>query len=329
MDKRHPSSFQQLEKLGEGTYATVFKGRNRQTGEFVALKEIHLDSEEGTPSTAIREISLMKELKHENIVSLHDVIHTENKLMLVFEYMDKDLKKYMDSRGDRGQLDPVTIKSFMYQLLRGIAFCHENRVLHRDLKPQNLLINNKGQLKLADFGLARAFGIPVNTFSNEVVTLWYRAPDVLLGSRTYNTSIDIWSAGCIMAEMYTGRPLFPGTTNEDQLQRIFRLMGTPSERSWPGISQFPEYKPNFHVYATQDLRLILPQIDSLGLSLLSNMLQLRPEMRISAQQALQHPWFNDIAQTRQQQQINAQQMAAQQQAQAQMGGGYSMAQGAY
>ncbi|OJD16823.1 CMGC/CDK/CDK5 protein kinase [Blastomyces percursus] len=275
MDKRQPpNSFQQLEKLGEGTYATVFKGRNRQTGELVALKEIHLDSEEGTPSTAIREISLMKELKHENIVSLYDVIHTENKLMLVFEFMDKDLKRYMDSRGDRGQLDYVTIKSFMQQLLRGIAFCHENRVLHRDLKPQNLLINTKGQLKLGDFGLARAFGIPVNTFSNEVVTLWYRAPDVLLGSRTYNTSIDIWSAGCIMAEMYTGRPLFPGTTNEDQLQKIFRLMGTPSERSWPGISKFPEYKPNFQVYATQDLRLILPQIDQLGLDLLNRMLQL-------------------------------------------------------
>ena len=108
------------------------------------MKEIHLDSEEGTPSTAIREISLMKELKHENIVTLYDVIHTENKLMLVFDYMDKDLKKYMDSRGDRGQLDPLTIKRFMRDLLRGTAFCHENRVLHRDLKPQNLLINSKG-----------------------------------------------------------------------------------------------------------------------------------------------------------------------------------------
>jgi len=327
MDKRHPSSFQQLEKLGEGTYATVFKGRNRQTGELVALKEIHLDSEEGTPSTAIREISLMKELKHENIVSLHDVIHTENKLMLVFEYMDKDLKKYMDSRGDRGQLDYITIKSFMYQLLQGIAFCHDNRVLHRDLKPQNLLINNKGQLKLADFGLARAFGIPVNTFSNEVVTLWYRAPDVLLGSRTYNTSIDIWSAGCIMAEMYTGRPLFPGTTNEDELQKIFRLMGTPSERSWPGISQFPEYKSNFHVYATQDLRLILPQIDQQGLDLLSRMLQLRPEMRISAKDALNHAWFRDLGQLRLQQQAQAQahqQQHQQIQQQQMVSGGYGM-----
>lgn len=276
----------------------------------------------------------MKELKHENIVALHDVIHTENKLMLVFEYMDKDLKKHMDSRGDRGQLEPITIKSFMHQLLRGIAFCHENRVLHRDLKPQNLLINSRGQLKLGDFGLARAFGIPVNTFSNEVVTLWYRAPDVLLGSRTYNTSIDIWSAGCIMAEMYTGRPLFPGTTNEDQLQKIFRLMGTPSERSWPGISQFPEYKPNFQNYATQDLRMILPQIDQLGINLLSSMLQLRPEMRISAAAALQHPWFNDLPHLRQQQQQQTQPQPQQPQQQLstpqqQPQVGYQMAQGAY
>ncbi|KAF7619829.1 negative regulator of the PHO system [Aspergillus flavus] len=288
------ASFQQLEKLGEGTYATVFKGRNNQTGEMVALKEIHLDTEEGTPSTAIREISLMKELQHENILSLYDVVHTENKLMLVFEYMDKDLKRYMDTYGNRGQLEPGIIKSFVYQLLRGVAHCHENRILHRDLKPQNLLINTKGQLKLADFGLARAFGIPVNTFSNEVVTLWYRAPDVLLGSRSYNTSIDIWSIGCILAEMYTGRPLFPGTTNEDQLLKIFRVMGTPSEISWPGISKFPEYKPDFPVYATQDLRQVVSRIDHLGVDLLRRMLQMRPEMRISAASALKHAWFNDI-----------------------------------
>jgi serine/threonine protein kinase len=174
----------------------------------------------------------MKELKHDNIVSVHDVIHSENKLML-----DKgDLKRYMDTQGDRGGLNAVTIKSFMYQLLRGIKFCHANRVMHRDLKPQNLLINSEGQLKLADFSLARAFGIPVSTFSNEVVTLRYRAPDVLLGSGTHNTSIDIWSAECIMAKMYTGRALFPGTANEDQLVRIFRILSTPSERRWLGIS---------------------------------------------------------------------------------------------
>lgn len=209
----------------------MYKGRSRLTNEIVALKDIHLDAEEGTPSTAIREISLMKELRHTNVVRLHDVIHTESKLMLVFEFMEQDLKRYMDVHGNRGALDPATVRSFMFQLLKGTAFCHENRVLHRDLKPQNLLINKRGELKLADFGLARAFGIPVNTFSNEVVTLWYRAPDVLLGSRTYSTSIDVWSAGCIMAEMISGIPIFRGRDNTDQLNQIIRILGTPDENT--------------------------------------------------------------------------------------------------
>ncbi|KAG7738947.1 hypothetical protein KL923_002747 [Ogataea haglerorum] len=284
------SQFQQLEKLGEGTYATVFKGRNRALGTFVALKEINLDSEEGTPSTAIREISIMKELRHENIITLYDVIHTENKLTLVFEYLDKDLKKYMDTNGynKSGALEPHVVKSFMFQLLRGIMFCHDNRVLHRDLKPQNLLISSKGELKLGDFGLARAYGIPVNTFSNEVVTLWYRAPDVLLGSRSYSTSIDMWSAGCIMAEMFTGKPLFPGSSNEDQLLKIFRVMGTPNERTWPGVTSYPNYRSNFSVFIPQDLHTLIPNMDNLALNLLQGLLQMRPELRLSARQALQH-----------------------------------------
>ncbi|RIA96589.1 kinase-like domain-containing protein [Glomus cerebriforme] len=283
-----------LEKLGEGTYATVYKGKERRSGETVALKEIHLDSEEGAPSTAIREISLMKELKHPNIVKLKDVIHTENKLMLVFEYMDQDLKKYMDIHGNHGALDSMTIKLFMYQMLTGIDFCHENRVLHRDLKPQNLLINKNGQLKLADFGLARAFGIPVTTFSNEVVTLWYRSPDVLLGSRSYSTSIDIWSAGCIMAEMYTGRPLFPGTTNEDQLLKVFRIMGTPNEQTWQGVSQYPEYHKPYPQYPQQDMSVYLPMIDRHGLDLLMQMLVYDPDKRITAKNALKHIYFQDL-----------------------------------
>lgn len=261
----------------------------------MALKEIHLDSEEGTPSTAIREISLMKELDSQNIVTLYDVIHTENKLTLVFEYMDKDLKRYMELHGNQGALDLKTVKLFMFQLLKGIMFCHDNRVLHRDLKPQNLLISVKGELKLGDFGLARAFGIPFNTFSNEVVTLWYRPPDVLLGSRAYTTSIDIWSAGCIFAEMCTGKPLFPGSANDDQLLKIFRLMGTPNERTWPGVSSYPNFKPNWHIFVPQDLRLLIPHLDSMGLNLLNSLLQMRPESRITARQALQHPWFHEIS----------------------------------
>ncbi|GES58232.1 negative regulator of the PHO system [Aspergillus terreus] len=292
MSEQRVNSFHRLEKLGEGTYATVFKGRNKQTHELVALKEIHLDAEEGTPSTAIREISLMKELKHENILALYDVIQTGDRLILVSEYMDKDLKRYMDAHG--GALDLPTIKSFTYQMLRGIAYCHANRILHRDLKPQNLLISRNGNLKLADFGLARAFGIPVNTFSSEVVTLWYRPPDVLLGSRSYNTSIDTWSAGCVVAEMFTGRPLFPGTTNDDQLLKIFRIIGTPSEQTWPGVSQLAEFKPNFPVYPPQDLRLLIPPLDPLGADLLGRLLQMRPELRISAVDALCHPLFDGL-----------------------------------
>ncbi|POI20509.1 hypothetical protein CIB84_015744 [Bambusicola thoracicus] len=190
--------YEKLEKIGEGTYGTVFKAKNRETHEIVALKRVRLDDDdEGVPSSALREICLLKELKHKNIVRLHDVLHSDKKLTLVFEFCD--------------------------QLLKGLAFCHSRNVLHRDLKPQNLLINRNGELKLADFGLARAFGIPVRCYSAEVVTLWYRPPDVLFGAKLYSTSIDMWSAGCIFAELANaGRPLFPGNDVDDQLKRIFR-----------------------------------------------------------------------------------------------------------
>ncbi|TFY72234.1 hypothetical protein EVG20_g771 [Dentipellis fragilis] len=269
-------------------------GRSRTTNEIVALKEIHLDAEEGTPSTAIREISLMKELKHVNIVRLHDVIHTETKLVLIFEYCERDLKKYMDAHGDRGALDPQTVRSFMYQLLMGTAFCHENRVLHRDLKPQNLLINRKGELKLGDFGLARAFGVPVNTFSNEVVTLWYRAPDVLLGSRTYSTSIDVWSCGCIFAEMISGVPLFRGRDNSDQLLHIMRIIGTPDDRT---LRKMAAESPEIQVkqwprYPKIPFQQVLPKASPQAIDLLERLLQFDPAKRITAAEALQHPYFS-------------------------------------
>ena len=157
------SDYVKLEKIGEGTYGLVYKARNRKSGQLVALKKIRLESEdEGTPSTAVREISILKQLQHPNIVQLLDVLHTETTLTLVFEYMDQDLKNYLDICGERG-IDEYTVKSFLFQLLQGIAYCHKHRVLHRDLKPQNLLINMEGELKLADFGLARGFGIPGTT----------------------------------------------------------------------------------------------------------------------------------------------------------------------
>ncbi len=161
--------YSKLEKIGEGTYGVVYKARDRVSQEVIALKKIRLDAEdEGVPSTAIREISLLKELQHQNIVRLKDVVHSEKKLHLVFEFLEHDLKKHMDQQQATGGLTVMQVKSFLYQMLRGIAFCHSHRVLHRDLKPQNLLIDRDRNLKLADFGLARAFGIPVRTYTHEV-----------------------------------------------------------------------------------------------------------------------------------------------------------------
>ncbi|KAI9501589.1 cyclin-dependent kinase 5 [Coemansia spiralis] len=313
--------YQKIEKLGEGTYGIVYKAQNRETNEVVALKRIRLDNEEeGVPCTAIREISLLKELKHPNIVGLFDVLHTEKKLTLVFEFMDSDLKKFVDAYG--GDLDPLTVKHLLYQLLCGIAYCHRNRVLHRDLKPQNLLINKRGDLKLGDFGLARAFGIPVRSYSHEVVTLWYRAPDVLMGSRQYDTSIDIWSIGCIFAEMATGRPFFAGTSIDDQVLHIFKIMGTPidspssdvsspsaqqqqqqqngsgepdyARRLWPGCAQLPDWKRSFPIYPGVALEPLLPKLSAKGIDLLRRLLEYAPEKRISAEQALSHPYFDEL-----------------------------------
>ncbi|OXC70208.1 cyclin-dependent kinase 1 [Cryptococcus neoformans] len=217
-------NYQKIEKVGEGTYGVVYKAKDINTGNIVALKKIRLEAEdEGVPSTSIREISLLKELsKDDNIVKLLDIVHSEAKLYLVFEFLDMDLKKYMDTIGEKDGLGPDMVKKFSYQLVKGLYYCHGHRILHRDLKPQNLLINKSGDLKIGDFGLARAFGIPLRTYTHEVVTLWYRAPEVLLGSRHYSTAIDMWSVGCIVAEMATRQPLFPGDSEIDEIFRIFR-----------------------------------------------------------------------------------------------------------
>jgi len=286
-------TYTKLDKLGEGTYATVYKGKSRLTDTMVALKEIRLEHEEGAPCTAIREVSLLKDLKHANIVTLHDIVHTDKSLTLVFEYLERDLKQYMDDCG--AILAMNNVKLFLYQMLRGLAYCHSRRVLHRDLKPQNLLINERGELKLADFGLARAKSVPTKTYSNEVVTLWYRPPDVLLGSTEYSTPIDMWGVGCIFYEMASGRPLFPGSTVEDELHLIFKVLGTPNEDNWPGISRSEElagYK--FPVYGPESLVSKAPRLDSDGIGLLSSFLLFEAKKRLPAREALKHPYFSSF-----------------------------------
>lgn len=333
----HAATYSRLEKLGEGTYAVVYKGKNLLTGQQVALKEIRINADEGAPSTALREIALLKELHHPNVLTLLDVIHDESTLTLVFEFMHTDLKRFIDSlahnatvcasanasllslrrtalawddgSGRNGNslfasaMPHATAKSFIYQLVCGVAYCHAKKVLHRDLKPQNLLLDAHGTLKIGDFGLARIYGIPVHAFSSDVVTLWYRAPDVLLGNTRYNYAIDVWSVGCIMAELYAGRPLFPGKNRDDQLARIVacadvsatvrdgsqwmaahrKLLATQREGGRPVAGSHPTFRLND----------VMTGVEASGVDLLRALLHFDPEARISAADALRHAFFSD------------------------------------
>ncbi|XP_034472350.1 cyclin-dependent kinase 1 [Drosophila innubila] len=285
--------FEKIEKIGEGTYGVVYKGRNRVTGQIVAMKKIRLEADdEGVPSTAIREISLLKELKHPNIVCLEDVLMEESRIYLIFEFLSMDLKKYMDSLPPEKQLDSQLVKSYLYQITNAILFCHRRRVLHRDLKPQNLLIDKNGVIKVADFGLGRSFGIPVRIYTHEIVTLWYRAPEVLLGSPRYSCPVDIWSIGCIFAEMATRKPLFQGDSEIDQLFRMFRILKTPTEDIWPGVTSLPDYKNTFPCWSTNQLTNQLKNLDKNGVDLIQKMLIYDPVHRISAKDILQHEYFD-------------------------------------
>ncbi|KAH8310698.1 hypothetical protein KR044_002596 [Drosophila immigrans] len=284
-------NFQPAEKIGEGTYGIVYKACNNQTGKDVALKKIRLEGEsEGVPSTAIREISLLKNLRHKNVVQLHDVVISGNNLYMIFEYLNMDLKKLMDKKKE--VFTPPLIKSYMYQIFDALNFCHTNRILHRDLKPQNLLVDTEGNIKLADFGLARAFNVPMRAYTHEVVTLWYRAPEILLGTKFYSTGVDIWSLGCIFAEMIMRRSLFPGDSEIDQLYRIFRTLSTPDESKWPGVTQLPDFKAKFPKWEASNVPSAIREHEAH--ELIMSMLCYDPNLRISAKNALQHAYFNDV-----------------------------------
>ncbi|KAI8918667.1 kinase-like domain-containing protein [Powellomyces hirtus] len=285
--------YDKIGKVGEGTYSVVYKARNHENGDIVALKKIRLETEDkGVLSKAIREISLLKKLDHSNIITLKDFVYNDIKLYLIFKFLDLDLKKYMETQTNG--LSPALIKSYMHQLIKGIMFCHCHHVIHRDLKPQNLLIDQNGMLKLADFGLARACGVPLRAYTHEVVTLWYRTPEILLGSKTYLTAVDMWSVGCIFAEMCLRQPLFLGDLEIDELFRIFRTLCTPNEETWPNVSALPDYKPTFPVWGRKNLKMVVPKLDATGIDLLSRLLTYNSVHCISAKKALVHPYFEAV-----------------------------------
>merc|ERR550537_1843140 len=283
-----------MEVLGEGTYGKVKKAQCRQSGEFRALKHMKLNNrEEGVPSTAIREIAILKELSHENIVQLVDVFCKPGELVLVFELLESDLKKHMKARG--GNLQPNQIQDLTRQLLLGMEFCHANRIIHRDLKPQNLLIDANMRLKIADFGLARAFSLPIPQYTHEVITVWYRPLEILLGSKLYSLPVDMWGVGCILAEMATGSPLFAGDSEIDTAFKIFQKLGTPTEAMWPGLSELPDFKTSFPKWKPKgwaNIRNTAAQVGPEGIDLLDQLMRYDPKTRMSARAALAHPYFN-------------------------------------
>ncbi|KAJ3677671.1 hypothetical protein LUZ60_003395 [Juncus effusus] len=294
--------YEKLEKVGEGTYGKVYKAREKATGKIVALKKTRLpEDDEGVPPTTLREVSLLRMLSTDpHVVRLLDLKQGKNKngqsiLYLVFEYMDLDLKKFIRShRQTQDTISPKTVKILMFQLCKGMAFVHGRGVLHRDLKPHNLLMDRSSlMLKIADLGLSRAYIVPLKKYTHEILTLWYRAPEVLLGDSRYSTPVDIWSMGCIFAELVTTQALFQGDSELQQLLHIFRLLGTPNEKVWPGLSKLPAWH-EYPQWNPQKLSTAVPRLDADGLDLLSQMLQYDPEKRITAKKAVEHKYFEGI-----------------------------------
>jgi len=293
--KNNQARYEKLQKLGEGTYGVVYKGKDVKTGEFVAIKRIKLDhSDEGVPATTLREVSMLKQLRHPCIVHLLNAKYQEGgRLYLIFEFVEQDMKSYLDNLAKPPS--PLTIKKLMYQFICGLHHCHVHRILHRDLKPQNLLIGANDVLKIADFGLGREHNIPIDTFTHEVVTLWYRAPEILLGTKKYSGAVDIWSVACIFGEFFNKEAIFMGDCEIDQLFQIFKHLGTPNESIWPGCEKLKDFKPVFPQWTKKPLKNTVQHICDEGIDLMESCFKYRPADRIVAADARMHPYFSEVA----------------------------------
>ncbi|KAK3782236.1 hypothetical protein RRG08_048694 [Elysia crispata] len=285
--------YEKIDFLGEGQFATVYKAKDVVTDNIVAVKKIKLGSRseaaDGINRTALREIKLLQELRHENIIGLLDVFGQKSNVSIVFDFMETDLEVVI--RDTNIIMTAPHIKSYILQTLLGLEYLHVNWVLHRDMKPNNLLINEKGVLKIGDFGLARFYGSPSRPYSHQVVTRWYRCPELLFGARSYGDGVDIWAVGCIAAELLIRAPFLPGDTDLDQLNRIFQVLGTPTEADWPDMKCLPDYV-TFKEFPRHPMKEIFTAASDDLLDVLDMTLAINPARRCSASQALQMSYFS-------------------------------------
>eukprot|EP00891_Asterochloris_glomerata_P008776 jgi/Astpho2/8776/fgenesh1_pm.00128_%23_15_t len=289
------TDFEKIKRIGEGTYGVCYKARNRNTGEIVALKALRMDRErDGLPVTSVRELRVLQSCKHPNLVNLLKVV-TGSKLdsvFLVFEYCAHDLGRLLDTM--RKPFSEPEVKCLMLQLLSAVAYLHQNWVVHRDLKLSNLLLTSDGRLKLCDFGLARYFRAYEEPMTPRVVTLWYRAPEVLLGMEAYTEAIDMWACGCIMGELLKHEPLFPTRTDIQTLEAMSRLLGAPNDHIWPAFSSLPNAAGfKFPAQPYNLTQQSFPRLGKAGLELLNGLLTYDPSKRLTARRALRHRWFQE------------------------------------
>ncbi|CAI5712962.1 unnamed protein product [Hyaloperonospora brassicae] len=277
--------------LGEGTFGIVYAATQKSTGRHVAIKQFKRGKfKDGVNFTAVREVKLQAELKHENVMELLDVFVASDTMNVVYELLPSNLDDVIKDKAV--VLTAADIKAYMQMVLQGLAYCHEHYVLHRDLKPENLLIGPDGRIKIGDFGLARVFGSPNRNMTSMVCTIWYRPPELLFGAREYSGSVDMWGAGCILAELMLRTPYLTGINELDQLGKIFHALGTPTEDEWPNVSSlanFVEFTPN----VAPPLASIFSAASEDVLDLLSKLLKYNPAERITAAEALQHPYFTN------------------------------------
>ncbi|KAK1351421.1 putative serine/threonine-protein kinase [Heracleum sosnowskyi] len=288
--------FQKLEKIGQGTYSSVYRARDVETGKIVALKKVRFNNfRPDSVRFMAREIIILRRLDHPNIMKLEGIIASKFSciIYLVFEYMDHDLAGLLSCPDIK--FTEEQIKCFMRQLLCGIEHCHSQGVMHRDVKTANILVNNEGILKIADFGLAN-FTVTNNRepLTSRVVTLWYRPPELILGSTDYGEFVDLWSVGCVFAELFTGKPLLKGKTEGEQLHKIFKLCGTPPDEYWKRFKHpLPAmFKPRHHYECMLAQR--CNEFPKTAVSLIESFLSYEPHMRGTASSALNSEYFSSI-----------------------------------